>query len=110
MTNLGWVEYLNDKISVAIEHTVKAHLINPEDPVSNYNLGLYYLKSKDFDKAKLHYDAAMKISPADPHAYQDLLEASKVEPENQGYNVILNKYFKKFAQNENATPSDPKAQ
>ena len=46
LTNLGWVEYLNNKVNIAIDHTVKAHKMNPEDPVSNYNLGLYYLKIK----------------------------------------------------------------
>ena len=76
---------------------MKAHSINPKDPVSNYNLGLYYLKFKDIKKADLHYNAAMKISPADPHAFQDLLTASKIEPENETYGIILNRYFQKFA-------------
>ena len=111
LTNLGWVEYLNNKVNIAIEHTVKAHAINPEDPVSNYNLGLYYLKIQNLNKADLHYNAAMKISPADPYAYKDLIEASKIEPDNKNYDVILNRYFKKFAHHEEIeVQASPKAQ
>ena len=69
---LGWIYYHKAVPDLAILAFEKSTAKEPDNPVYRYHLGLAYAKRGDFGRARLSFEAALKIKPDYAEAQQAL--------------------------------------
>ena len=62
--NLGLAAKATGDRLLALEAFEKAVEIRPKEPHARYELGMQYVKDRDFDSAETQYDALVKMRPA----------------------------------------------
>lgn len=72
------------KTDTAMKMFVEAERLNPDDPRINYNLGLMYMKTKDYEKANRYAQKAYKLGFPLPGLKNQLVAAGKWDATRQG--------------------------
>lgn len=72
------------KTDVAMKMFIEAERLNPEDPRINYNLGLMYVRAKDYEKANRYAQKAYKLGFPLPGLKNQLIAAGKWDAAKQG--------------------------
>lgn len=76
--------FAQGKAEAAFAELKQAVALEPENPVINYNIGLAYLKTKDYDNALKYAQKAYSLDYPLPGLKKKLIEADKwVEPTKQ---------------------------
>jgi len=78
--------------------------LNPEDPETNYNLGVALYKNKQFDKAKINFERAIQNSQV--KKYGELEQRCHFNAGNSGYQQTLKMLPKKWEDKETKVPEE----
>lgn len=62
----------------ALEHFIECHRLNPNDPTVSFEIGSYYLKNGETEKAKSYLESAMFNDPENVWVAEALWELSKL--------------------------------
>ena len=98
----------NNNLKIAHKNLLKAESISPKSALVQASLGLYSLKVKEFNQAKLYYQKAINLEPKNPEIQNQyaaylcgLNKDDKSNQENQENQAI--KYFDKAIKNKKYT-------
>lgn len=61
--NVGEAYLVEGNLIAALRELKKAELLNPDDHVTHYDLGLVYLSRERYDQAIVHFERAVQLKP-----------------------------------------------
>jgi len=77
---MGLVETADQQHAEAARWYAKAAALEPDNASYNVNVGYSYVLTGDFDRARVEFDRALEIDPANASAFQNIIWITKIAP------------------------------